>query len=183
MCARRNELRQRCPILIAIVLVLPLPTWGQWQASPLGRLAALTSGPAAVPLVATLESLSVSAMPAPLALSASRPGVAPALTVTTAWTIRSNRTILRLSGYSGAFSAFERDPLSVSVPNQTGRLSLHASSAVSANDTGWPGVAQPVGATSHPGSRTDNVEFYIERSEKSSSSMTPSPVYILAQAL
>jgi hypothetical protein len=182
MCASGNELFCRCIALVAIVLLLPAPAWSQWDASRPGRLAPLTSGPAAIPLVATLESLSVSALPCSLPISASLTRVAPALTVTTAWTIRSNRTILRLSGYSGTLAAFERDPLSVSPLDKTVRLSLHASTAVPANETDWPGIAQPVGPASHPGSRTDNVEFAVNRSDNSSAARTPSPVYILAQA-
>src|ERR1700691_5256170 len=105
MYARGNEFLPRYVALAAIVLLLPLSTWGQWDARPPGRLAPLTSGPAPVPLVGTPQSLSVSALPTALPFSASRAQVVPALNVTTAWAIRSNRTILRLSGNSGALTA------------------------------------------------------------------------------
>jgi len=180
MYARGNEFLPQCLALAAIVLLLPLSTWGQWDARPPGRLAPLTSGTTAVPLVATLESLSVSALPTALPFSASR---APTFNVTTAWAIRSNRTILRLSGNSGALAALDRDPLSVSVPDKTVRLPLHPTPAMSKNETDWPGIAQPIGSTSYPGSRTDNVEFVIDRNVMASSASSHFAIFILAQAL
>lgn len=180
MSARGNEFLPRYVALAAIVLLLPLATRGQWDARPPGRLAPLTSGPAAVQLVATLESLSVSALPTALPFSASR---APSLNVTTAWAIRSNRTTLRLSGNSGALAVFDCDPLSVSAPDTTGRLPLHAAPAMSENETDWPGIAQPIDSSGHPGSRTDNVEFVIDRSVRASSDSSHSAIFILAQAL
>jgi hypothetical protein len=183
MYARGNEFRCRFAILMAIVLLLTPMAWSQWDSRPAGRLAPFTSGPAAVSLVATLESLSVSATPAALPVSASASRVAPSLTLTTAWTLRADCTTLRLSGSSGAFTAFGRDPLSVSSRDNPDRLVLHASAAVPANNTGWSGVAQPVGATSRPGTRTDNVELSIDRQDHPGSAAQPSPIYILAQAL
>jgi hypothetical protein len=183
MCARRNEYLCRCAALVAIVLLLPPLTWSQWDTRPPGRLAPLTSRPAAVSLVATLESLSVSALPTSLAISASHAGVPPSLTVTTAWTLRANCTTLRLSGYSGALAAFVRDPLSVLPSDKTDRLALYATHPLVVNDTNWTGISQPVGATSHPGNRTDNVELAIDRKDKSGSVSPPSAIYIFAQAL
>jgi hypothetical protein len=183
MWARGNEILLRCAALAAIMLLLPSPTRSQWDGRVPGRLAALTSGPAAVPLVATLESLSVSALPSALPLSASPTRVGSALIVTTAWTIRPNCTTLRLSSYSGALAAFARDPLSVVLPDKTDRLPLHAGQPLSADDADWPGILQPVGATNHPGSRTDNVELFIDRKDKSRTALPPSAIYILAQAL
>jgi hypothetical protein len=178
-----HEGLRRCAALVAIALLLPLPGRSQWDAPPRGRLAPLTSGPASVPLVATLESLSVSALPAALPLSTSGARVAPVLTVTTAWTIRANCTTLRVSGYSGALAAFERDPLSVSLPDATGRVLPDPGVAAPVKDTDWPGIAQSVGPGNRPGSRTDNLSFAIDRRRVSSSDSPPSAIYILAQAL
>lgn len=179
MCARHNKLLVRCAALLAVIVVLTPLARAQWDERPAGRLAPLTSGPAAVSLVATLESLSVRALPA----AAAPAGTARALTVTTAWTIRANCTTLRLSGSSGAFTAFEQDPLSVSSSDKTGRLVPIADPGLLPNGTDWPGIAQPVGPTSYPGSRTDNIAFAIDRSDNSTSGASASPVYILAQAL
>jgi hypothetical protein len=183
MCARGNQIVLQCAAVLAILLLLPSPARAQWDERPPGRLAALTSGPVAIPLVATLESLSVSAQLSALPFSASGGGMTPSLTVNTAWTIRANCTTLRLSGSSGALAAFERDPLSAAPSDKTGRLSPAAVSAVSQNNTDWSGVAQPVGPTSYPGSRTDNVEFAIDRGDKFGSASSPSAIYIFAQAL
>jgi hypothetical protein len=182
MFARRYELLFRCATLLAAALCLPLFASAQWDARPAGRLAALTSGPVAVPLVATLQSLSVSASPAALPLAAAH-GISPTLTVTTAWTIRANCTTLRLSGNSGALAAFDRDPLTVSPSDKTGRAVPLAASPLPRNDTDWPGIVQPVGPASYPGSRTDNAAFVIDRNGNSTSAAPASPVYILAQAL
>lgn len=183
MGARGNKVLRRYATLMAIVLFLSPLTWSQWDARPPDRLAALTSGPVAIPLVATLESLSVSALPAALPISASRSGIAPALTVTTAWTIRANFTTVRLSGSSRGFAALDRDPLSVSHPGQLSEFLPAATPTLSPYETDWPGIAQPIGATGRPGSRQDNVEFTIVRKDKSNSESPPSAIYVFAQAL
>jgi hypothetical protein len=183
MSTRGNEFLRRYIALAAIILLLPLASRAQWDARPPGRLAPLTSGPVAIPLVATLESLSVSALPDALPFSASRAHVSPALNVITAWTIRSNRTILRLSGNSGALAAFDCDPLSVSAPDKAGRLPLRATPAMSENETDWPGIAQPIDSSGLPGSRRDNVDFVIDQSNMARSASPSSAIFILAQAL
>jgi hypothetical protein len=183
MCASGNEHLRRCAALAAMAILLPLSAMGQWDERPPGRLAALTSAPVAVPLVATLESLSVSASPAAVPLPVSSAGTGSSLSVTIAWTIRANCTTLRLSGYSGAFAAFQRDPFSVSPSDSSGRLFPVADRGATLNETDWPGIAQPVGPTSYPGSRTDNLGFVIDRSDNSTSAAFGSPVYIFAQAL
>ena len=183
MCARGNKMLQRCAALVAIVLFLAPLTWSQWDARPPGRLAALTSGPVSIPLAATLESLSVSALPAALPVSASRAGFAPALTVTTAWVIRANCTTVRVSGSSGGFAAFDRDPLSVSHPDPLSDSFPGATPTLSSYETDWPGIAQPVDASGRPGNRRDIIDFTIDRKVKLGADSRPSPIYVFAQAL
>lgn len=183
MCARGNKVLQRYTSLAAIVLFLTPLTWSQWDARPPGRLAALTSGPVSIPLVATLESLSVSALPTAMPISASQASMARSLTVTTAWAIRGNCTTLRLFGSSGGFAAFERDPFSASQPGQMKDSLQGRTPTLSPYETDWPGIAQPVGVTGRPGSREDNVEFTIGRKDKFDSDSPPSAIYVLAQAL
>jgi len=183
MCARGNIVVYRCAVLGAMVLFLSPLARSQWDARPPGRLAGLTSSPVAIPLVATLESLSVSALPVASPVSELSASGARALTVTTAWTIRANCTTVRLSGSSGQFTAFERDPLSVSHLQPFKVQASAASPTLSSYETDWPGIAQPVGATGRPGSRQDNIEFTIGRKDKVDSPPQPAAVYVFAQAL
>ncbi|MGC2638476.1 MAG: hypothetical protein WA294_14935 [Acidobacteriaceae bacterium] len=182
MYARGTGLMLRCAALLALLL-LASPARAQWDARPPGRLAALTSGPAAVSLVATLESLSVSASPSVLSESVSDGAARQSLTVTTAWTIPANCTTLRLTGYSTGLTTFARDPLSAPAAGASGGLVLRARAGVSENETDWPAIAQPVGPTSYPGSRTDSIQLGIDPDDNASPGVPSSPVFILAQAL
>lgn len=185
MYARGTEWMLRCAALFALVL-LAAPAWAQWDARPPGRLAALTSGPVAVSMVATLQSLSVSALPASFPISAAEARQDPALTVRTAWTIRANCTTLRLSGYQrgAADQGFGRDPIFAGNAGVTGAPTPSpAETVLYENGSDFSGIAQPVGPTNYPGSRTDNIEFDIEGDGFSPPAAASSPVYIVAQAL
>jgi hypothetical protein len=183
MPARGNQLLRHVLCLLAIIAPVAPAAFGQGE-PPASRLAALTSRSAAVVLVATLESLSVTTSQAARPLSASPAGGAPSLTVTTSWTIRANCTTLRLSGYSSALAAFARDPLFVSSPDKADRVPLHPGPPTLVSyETAWPAIAQPIGPTSYPGSRTDNIAIAIDRSDNSTSAAPASPLYVLVQAL
>lgn len=185
MYARGTKLMVRCAALLA-VLLLASPAQAQWDARPPGRLAALTSGPVAVPLVATLQSLSVSAMPAASSISGLPMREGSDLAVTTAWTIRANCTTLRLSGYSGsiAVQSSSSDPPTFAEGDLAGAAAQEPINAMMhENGTGFSGIAQPVGPTNYPGSRTDSVEVSISGTDPSSSAMPVSSIYIVAQAL
>lgn len=183
MCARGKQLVHRCAVVVAIVLYLSPSSWSQWDARPPGRLAALTSGPVAIPLVATLESLSVSALPAAPLVSGGSSDREPALTVTTAWTIRANCTTVRLSSSSGVLAAFASDPFSGSDRKRRGVFPGRGDPTLSPYETDWPGIAQPVGATGRPGSRRDNIEINIDGKDKFDPQSPPAAVYVFAQAL
>jgi hypothetical protein len=151
-----------------------------------GRLGPLIARPAAVSLVATLESLSVTALPAVRPLSAWAVGGAPALSVTTAWTIPANCTTLRLTGYSQPLAAelFGDDPLAADTPDRPrAPLAEPAPPSLSGDATVFSTIAQPVGSTSFPGSRVDNIQFDNGPAGYSGSAARPSTIYILAQAL
>lgn len=183
MYVRGTEWIVRCAALLA-VLLLASPAQAQWDARPPGRLAALTSGPVAVPLVATLQSLSVSAMPVTSSISALPMREGSDLAVTTAWTIRANCTTLRLSGYTGSFGVqtSSSDPLTFTGGDLGGAAEQEPINAMLYQDgTGFSGIAQPVGPTNYPGSRIDNVE--LNPADNPSSAKAVSPIYILAQAL
>lgn len=183
MYARGPEWMLRCAALLALLLPAS-PARAQWDARPAGRLAALTSGPVAVPLVATLQSLSVSALPVASSISGLPSRGGSSLTVSTAWTIRANCTTLRLSGYAGSFGAqsFSSDPPSFA-GGDLARAAANESidATLYENGSDFSGIAQPVGPTNYPGRRTDNVEVSVHGTDPSA--MPVSPVYIVAQAL
>lgn len=185
MYARGTEWMLRCAALLALLLPAS-PARAQWDARPPGRLAALTSGPVAVPLVATLQSLSVNALPAASSISGLPTWKESDLTVTTAWTIRANCTTLRLSGYSGSFEvqSSNSDPPSFAEGDPAGSVAQEPINDMLYEDgTGFSGIAQPVGPTNYPGSRTDNVEVSMSGPDHSSPAMPVAPIYIVAQAL
>jgi hypothetical protein len=185
MPARRNRLLRHIVGPLAILSLVASTAPGQGD-RPGDRLGPLISRPAAVSLVATLESLSVTASPASRAFSPWAAGGVPALTVTTAWTIPANCTTLRLTGYPGSPPAeiASDDPLAAR-NSDTPRLVLAepVSPLVSGDATVLPAIAQPVGITSFPGSRIDNIQFVNGRGGNSGSNARPSTIYILAQAL
>jgi hypothetical protein len=182
MPAYGNQLLRHALCLLAILAPIAPAAFGQADTSAT-RPAPLLSRPAAVALVATLESLSVTTSPAGPPLSA-WPADSAAMAVTTGWTIRANCTTLRVSGYSGGFSVFGRDSLSVSPgDNSDGFPPRSGPPTSSPYEADWAGIAQPVGPTSYPGSRTDNIHVAIDRRGKSGSDAPLSTIYILAQAL
>lgn len=185
MLARGKHYVRRTGAFLALTLVASLAS-AQGTARDPGRLAPLTARPATVSLVATLESLSVTAVPSVAAVSTSRAGAAQDLTVTTAWAIRANCTTLRLTGYTTAFAStdFARDPLSV-IPSDAGLREPRLSGGhdLPRNGAGFPVATQPTGSTSHPGIRTDKIDLAINQRAKPNITQQVSTIFILAQAL
>lgn len=144
-------------------------SWGQLQ-----------SRPAAVVLVATLESLSVSATPGPMANGqdgAPEQG-SERVEVKTSWALPAHRTTLRLmgglsigsqnaSGSDGADSAAERRP------HQDGRKPVQCQPAADCSKTIQSGkeimtlMKEAAGESNRADSRTNSVRVVIENPNKS----------------
>lgn len=143
----------------------------QWDARPQGRLAPLTSGPATVLLVARLESLSVTAAPAVVPAPYSADSGTDALAVTTSWTMRAECTTLRVMTHFGtAFGSgqgaqgsggglFPADAPDSSAEYPVQSLGQNVTTA----DAERMLMTQPIGATSRPGSRINNIQVVMDR--------------------
>lgn len=194
MCACGVEFRRLVNLTVLLVLAVPAAL-GQWERGATGRLAALNARPAAVGLTATLESLSVTASPTAANLGEQVDRGANRWAITTAWTIPANCTTVRLSGYpdnvagAGGFFPGAEDPFSESndSPDGTSTQSFAPPGAAgSLPGTGIGGITlvnQPMGATSLPGSRTDNISIAIGRSDIRPGTATNPGLTILVQAL
>jgi len=168
MCACGSGFGRLAFLTGLITLTVP-GALGQWERGAAGRLAALNARPAAVGLTATLESLSVTASPADS--NNGRPGDRGVnrWVITMAWAIPANCTTIRLTGYfpnpaaSGEVfrTVQDQDWEAGDPPNNTlsqaFALPGEAGSRSAAGMGGITLVTQPMGATSLPDSRSDNI--------------------------
>lgn len=176
--------------MLLVVLFCPWAP-GQWDSRTAGKLTAINARPAAVALAATLESLSVTAAPATVPVQGSAINGARTWAITTAWAIPANTTTLRLSGYFDPDDA--SNPRSISVweglfrqggtpfADFPGFREDNSAPAAAAGETML--VTQPMGATSLPGHRTDQVAIAIVQNDKQQSEAEESAFTIVVEAL
>ncbi len=187
-------LRGATCLLLTAVPLSPL-AFCQFGSSPRGRLSPLTSRSATVMLVATLESLSVSAAPAAVPASQFGDNIPPALALTTSWAIRRDCTTLRLVGY------FAPDPLAQTGgrlqsllpakafdPSAAGPATPFApvtQSGSLASGIGLSLFTQRLGVASKYTSRVDKIRFAIDAANTTQpySSRASGLLVILAEAL
>jgi len=169
MHPRENQRLRRYAALTTTLFFLSPASQSQWEPHPAERFVPLASRPAVIPLTATLESLSVSALAPAAPLSGIRAGAG--VTLLTSWAIRANTTTLRLSGEA----ATQPDAAAWGESRNGGR------SQDWRDNEDWPGISQPIGATNLPGNREDWFDPRMGRRQGPDADQPT--VYILAQAL
>jgi hypothetical protein len=146
----------------------------------------LHSRPAAVVLIATLESLSVSATPEPVAIGqdgAPEEG-SERVEVKTSWAVPARRTTLQLTGGLSSASptasgSNEADPAADMRPHQNGRRLVRCQSATDCRETIQSGegvmtlMKEAAGEGNQAASRTNSVNLVFAKKNKSRVTAAP----------